>query len=165
VLEEATATKRALAVPGGYALTPLAKVALEARYRRNFHALRSDAAFYKAYEQFERVNVDLKDVITRWQTLEIRGARVPNDHSDSDYDEKIIDELAQIHEQVEEILERFARGLPRLQFYTRQLSAALEHAEDGDHRWVSDVRLPSYHTVWFELHEDLLRIVGREREE
>jgi len=23
----------------------------------------------------------------------------------------------------------------------------------------------SYHTVWFELHEDLLRILGREREE
>ena len=38
-------------------------------------------------------------------------------------------------------------------------------AEDGEHEWVSDVRRDSYHTVWFELHEELLRIMGREREE
>ena len=31
--------------------------------------------------------------------------------------------------------------------------------------WVSDARLPSYHTLWFELHEDLLRILGRRRAE
>ena len=26
-------------------------------------------------------------------------------------------------------------------------------------------KIDSYHTVWFELHEDLLRMLGREREE
>jgi hypothetical protein len=30
---------------------------------------------------------------------------------------------------------------------------------------VSDARTPSYHTVWFELHEDLLRVLDRERDE
>ncbi len=42
---------------------------------------------------------------------------------------------------------------------------ALERAEGGAIEWVSDARILSYHTVWFELHEDLLRILGRQRSE
>ena len=45
------------------------------------------------------------------------------------------------------------------------LLVALERAEDGAVEWVSDAKIASYHTVWFELHEDLLRMLGREREE
>jgi hypothetical protein len=30
--------------------------------------------------------------------------------------------------------------------------------------YVSGVKVDSYHTVWFELHEDLLRMLGRSRE-
>jgi hypothetical protein len=52
-----------------------------------------------------------------------------------------------------------------MRIYAQKLLAALEAAEDGDREWVSDVRRESYHTVWFELHEDLLRIMGRAREE
>jgi hypothetical protein len=55
--------------------------------------------------------------------------------------------------------------LPRLGIYARKLQAALEHAEDGAIEWVSDARIESYHTVWFEMHEDLLRVLGRERQE
>jgi hypothetical protein len=29
---------------------------------------------------------------------------------------------------------------------------------------MSGVRVSSYHTVWFEMHEDLLRLLGRTRE-
>jgi hypothetical protein len=54
---------------------------------------------------------------------------------------------------------------PRLSWYARKLSAALERAEDGAHEWVSDAKIESYHTVWFEMHEDLLRLLGRERSE
>ena len=46
-----------------------------------------------------------------------------------------------------------------------KLLAALEKAEDGAIEWVSDAKIESYHTLWFELHEDLLRLMGREREE
>jgi hypothetical protein len=31
--------------------------------------------------------------------------------------------------------------------------------------WISDAKIESYHTLWFELHEDLLRLMRREREE
>ena len=46
-----------------------------------------------------------------------------------------------------------------------KLGTALEKAEDGAIEWVSDAKIESYHTLWFELHEDLLRLMRREREE
>ena len=63
------------------------------------------------------------------------------------------------------MLKRLASVLPRFATYERKLQAALERSEDGALQWVSDAKIDSYHTLWFELHEDLLRLMGREREE
>lgn len=165
LLQQAQATGRAIEAKEAFVLTPLARVALEARYALHFADLRTNQAFHAAYEAFERVNRTLKQVITDWQTITVGGAKVANDHSDRGYDEGVIDRLGDVHEQVEPLLTTLARHLPRLRVYQEKLLAALEAAEDGDHEWVSDIRRESYHTVWFELHEDLLRIMGRVREE
>ncbi len=165
LLAQAEATGRALASRGAYTLSPLARVALDGRYEFYFAELRADAAFGAQYERFEVVNKSLKQVITDWQTIVLGGSSVTNDHSNKDYDAAIIDRLGEIHEQVDPILAGLAGKLPRLAIYARKLLAALEAAEDGDIEWVSDIRRESYHTVWFELHEDILRIMGREREE
>ncbi len=165
VLAEAVASGRAIEAKGGYALTPLARLALEGRYSLHFAPLRANARFVAAYETFERINRTLKQVITDWQTVEVAGERVANDHTDAAHDDAIVDRLANVHEQVESVLQALAGPLPRMRIYAQKLLAALEAAEDGDREWVSDVRRESYHTVWFELHEDLLRIMGRAREE
>lgn len=164
-LDAAVATGRAFEAKGAYALTPLAGVGLQARYARHFAALRADPVFVAAYEGFERINVTLKQIITDWQTLDVGGARIANDHRDKAHDAAVIDRLGGLHEQAEPILQRLSGKLPRLRYYADKLLAALEAAEDGDPEWVSDIRRDSYHTVWFELHEELLRIMGREREE
>ncbi len=165
ILRTAVATGRAIEAKGAYALTPLGGVALASRYGLHFQSLRDDPAFKAAYEGFERINRTLKQIITDWQTLDVGGQKVANDHSDKAYDARIIDRLGGLHEQAEPILAALARGLPRLAIYGTKLLAALEAAEDGDIEWVSDIRRDSYHTLWFELHEDLLRIMGTEREE
>lgn len=165
VIAQAVATGRVIEARGAYALTPLAGVALTARYARHFADVREDAVFVGAYEGFERINRTLKQIITDWQTLDIGGAKVANDHSDKAHDDAVIDRLGALHEQAEPILAKLAGRLPRLQYYADKLLAALEAAEDGDPEWVSDIRRDSYHTVWFELHEELLRTMGREREE
>jgi hypothetical protein len=165
VLTDAVATRRAIEVNGAYTLTPLAKVALEGRYRLHYSSLRADPGFAAAFEQFERLNHSLKHTITQWQTVEVGGVRMANDHSDESYDAAIIDRLGAIHEEVDRILTSLSRRLLRLRVYADKLLFALEAAERGDPQWVSDVRRPSYHTVWFEMHEDLLRIMGRVREE
>ena len=165
LLADAVRSGRAIEAQGKHALAPLARVALDGQYSREYAALRADAAFLGAYEAFERINVQLKGLITEWQTLELGGTRVPNDHSDRNYDERIIGKLGDLHERAERILRQLERGVPRFAYYRTKLSAALEKAEDGAVTWVSDVTLPSYHTLWFELHEDVLRLLGRKRVE
>ncbi len=165
VMAGAVASGRAVEAKGAYVLTPLAGVALQARYARHFAQLRGDPDFVAAYEAFERINVTLKQIITDWQTLDVGGMKVANDHRDKAHDAAVIDRLGALHEQAEPILARLARKLPRLKHYADKLLAALEAAEDGDIEWVSDIRRDSYHTVWFEFHEEVLRIMGCEREE
>jgi hypothetical protein len=173
-LDEATVTKhlaagvergRVVRVKDGYALAPLARMSLESDYSRIYAGLQGDARFTRAYERFESINRELKTLMTDWQTLTVAGEQIANDHSDAAYDYRIIDRLGALHERVEPVLGEFVATVPRLAVYGRKLDAALERSEDGALEWVSSVKIDSYHTVWFELHEDLLRMLDRKRDE
>lgn len=158
-------SKRVVEAQGKYLLSPAARMALDSDYSRFYEEVRENSAFRGGYEGFERLNGALKALITEWQTIEVRGQRVPNDHSDKAYDDRIIDRLGGLHERAEAVIDGLARALPRFRIYREKLSEALEKAEDGDIAWVSDAKIESYHTLWFELHEDLLRLMRRERED
>lgn len=164
-LRAAIASGRAVEARGAYSLSPLARVVLQASYDLHFQDLRNDETFEQAYEGFERINPELKQIITDWQTIDVRGERRANDHSDQAYDDKILDRLSDLHERAEPIFTGLANRLPRLAIYSRKLEDALDKAEAGEAEWVSDIHRDSYHTVWFELHEELLRIMGRTRVE
>lgn len=163
--QEALAAGRVQEAGGKLMLTPAAQMALQSEYATAYAALRDDPAFLAACDDFEAINTSLKQIITDWQTMTVGGESVANDHTDPDYDANVIDALGDVHEKAEAVLERLAAKLPRLGIYQRKLLAALEAAEDGDTACVSDARTESYHTVWFELHEDLLRVAGRQRAE
>jgi pyruvate,orthophosphate dikinase len=49
--------------------------------------------------------------------------------------------------------------------YLARLDRAARLAADGDPRYVASPRVDSYHSVWFELHEDLILLSGRTRAE
>lgn len=165
LLDRAVATGRAAEAQGKYLLTPAGHMILEGQYGARYAALREDPAFVAAYDRFELINTELKQAITDWQLVDIGGKSMPNDHTDSEYDEKILDRLAQIHDRLEPILLTFAERSSRFTRYRDKLERALERAEDGDPAWVSDATIESYHTVWFEMHEDLLRLLARVRDE
>lgn len=165
LLEAAVAGGRAALANDKYLLTPAGRMIVETQYSRYYSAPRADAGFTAAHARFELVNAELKRVITDWQTMTVGGSQVANDHSDAEHDEKVIDRLAGVHEKVEPILRALAAVVPRFAYYLEKLEQALEKVEDGAHAWVSDATIDSYHTVWFELHEDILRVLGREREE
>lgn len=165
LLEQAVAGGRATKAAQGYALTPAGRMILDAQYGRHYGELRADRGFVAAYERFERVNAELKQLVTDWQTRRIGGERVANDHADAAYDAGIIARLGDLHERFEPVARILAAGLARLAHHFEALEQALERAERGEREWVSDARIASYHTVWFELHEDLLRILGRQRAE
>jgi hypothetical protein len=165
LLQQAVKSGRAIETQGKYTLSPLAQIALAGDYSRRFAELRGSQVFAAAYESFERINVELKTLITRWQTVETAGARVANDHSNRDYDTQILDRLGQVHERAEVLLARLESVLPRFSYYRTRLLEALERAEGGKIEWVSSPKIESYHTLWFELHEDLLRLLGKRRSE
>lgn len=165
LLDQAAAQGQVAEVKGRYMLTPLAQIALQAEYARYYADIRVNGAFLTSHDAFEKINADLKALITDWQTVEIGGERIANDHADQSYDEKIIDRLAEIHDRVEPVLNSLAVQVPRLTLWRDRLESALDRAEAGDIEWVSSVHIDSYHTVWFELHEDLLRMIGRARSE
>ena len=54
-------------------------------------------------------------------------------------------------------------GCPRLADYGVRLGRAVELALAGDGRYVASPRVDSYHGIWFELHEDLIQLAGRNR--
>jgi hypothetical protein len=164
-LSAAEASGRVLLADGKYMLSSAGQMILRGEYSRFYSTLRVDPRFIAACDRFEIINTELKQVITEWQTMEIAGERVANDHSNSDYDDKLIDRLGDLHERFEPILAELIDGDTRLQCYAGKMSNALERVEGGAIEWVSDAALESYHTVWFELHEDLLRLLGRDRDE
>lgn len=165
IVDQLAARGHVAAIEDHRMLAPLARLAQTADCGRRYAHLRTSEAFLGAMVDFERINTELKKLMTRWQTRQVAGAIVANDHSDTAYDEQLIDELGMVHERAEAILKRFASEEARVSVYGERLTCALEKAEDGDIAWVSDARRASYHTVWFELHEDLLRMLGQEREE
>ena len=164
-LAAATARGRASEVGGKYLLTPAGRMIIEANYSRHYAAARADQSFNAAHRRFEVVNHELKQLITDWQTMVVGGQRLANDHSTAAYDDKIIDGLGKLHDQAVPVLEALATSLPRFARYRAKLDTALSRAEDGERAWVSDATIDSYHSVWFELHEDILRVLGRARQE
>jgi hypothetical protein len=141
---------------GMFMVAPTGQAWLAEQYPVRYADARQDGALTAAYERFERVNTDLLALFT---------ARVPNDHSDKEYDRGIIDRLGNLHEKAERVVGRCAESEARLSRYLARLESAYDKVLAGDLDYVSGVRIDSYHTVWFELHEDLLRMLGRTRQE
>jgi hypothetical protein len=164
-LDEALAAGDVAGAGGTFMPTQAGRARLDAAYPQAYAQVREDAAFTSAADRFEVINRKLLALLTRWQSVPQAGSTVPNDHSDPTYDNAILDELGDLHERTEPILAAFAGAVPRLKIYTGRLAAAYDRALAGEHDYVSGVRVNSYHTVWHELHEDLLRILGRTRQE
>jgi hypothetical protein len=164
-LDAAAAEGLAMVANGTFMVTPAGRAWLQERYASEFEALRANPEASAAYERFERINRELLGLFTDWQMMPAGGERIPNDHSDPDYDHGVIDRIGAQHDRAGRPLAQFAELDARLERYLHRLDAAYDKVLAGELDFVSGARVDSYHTVWFELHEDLLRMLGREREE
>jgi len=118
------------------------------------------AALAAAYADFRAVNAEFKALVTDWQLKDGR----PNTHDDTAYDAAVLSRLDDVHQRVTPIVTAAAAQLPRLSHYSAKLQAALDNVRDGDTAWLSRPLIDSYHTVWFELHEELIVAAGLTRE-
>lgn len=164
-LELAVADGHAVGAKGTFMVTPAGRTWLDTSYPDAFASHRTDAEVLAAADKFERINRDLLALLTDWQSMPAGGERIPNPHTDPEYDRAILDRLGDLHDRSAKVLTRLAAAEPRLEQYVRRLDAAYDRALAGETDFVSGVRVDSYHVVWHELHEDLLRMLGRQREE
>jgi hypothetical protein len=116
-----------------------------------------------AYERFRALNPELLQLFTDWQVLP--GATPPrlNDHSDDEYDRDVVERLAGAHARACPIIDGVGAHLERFGGYRSRLGAAVDRLRAGDREWFTGMLVDSYHTVWFELHEDLMATLGLER--
>jgi hypothetical protein len=118
-----------------------------------------------SYRQFLEVNEPFLAVCTDWQLRGAAdGAQVINDHGDANYDAAVVGRLRAIHTAVEPICADLTGALGRYAPYGPRLGEALGKIEAGQQEWFTGALIESYHTVWFELHEDLLATLGIPRE-
>jgi hypothetical protein len=113
-----------------------------------------------AYDEFRSVNQDFKELVSDWQ---LRDGR-PNTHDDTGYDAAVLQRLEVVHRRVVPIIAAVAGQLPRLSAYADRLAAAYAKVLRGETMWLTRPLIDSYHTVWFELHEELIGAVGLTRE-
>ena len=155
-----------VAARGNYMISPAGRALLDSVYPTAFAELRASAPVAAAMDSFETgVNKQVLALTTDWQTKEVGGDRVPNDHADADYDAAVIDKLARVHEKTAKALRPVADADPLVDRFLDRVGTALTRAEGGETDYVSGVRVNSVHTIWFQMHEHLLRLTGRERPE
>jgi pyruvate,orthophosphate dikinase len=116
-----------------------------------------------ALDAFLVLDHRMKETVTAWQMREVDGTQAFNDHADAAYDAGVLAAFAALHVDASAWLQPLADGLPRLAAYLARLVRANTAAQGGDHRYVASPRVDSYHSAWFELHEDLILLAGRNR--
>jgi len=122
---------------------------------------REEAECGRVYEAFRPLNREVLQLCTDWQ---VRPGGAPNDHGDAAYDWSVIDRLEALDERAGPLLRRLAGVEPRFAPYRERLRDARRRVLDGEPEWLTSPRVDSYHTVWMELHEELLAALGLERD-
>ncbi len=147
----------------GFTLTPAGRAEHARRLVAELEATGARDAIHAAYQRFLAINGDLLAICTAWQLREVDGESVINDHSDPAHDAAVIAQLEGLHAKVTPICADLGAALGRFGGYGARLAEALGRVQAGDHDWFTKPMIASYHTVWFELHEDLLATLGIER--
>jgi len=144
----------------GWALTPAGRAAQEVALKDELDVTGARDDIRGAYKRFLDLNTDLLTICTAWQ---MKNETTLNDHADAAYDAGVIDQLRALHGKLEPILDDLEATLPRYHGYRSRFDTALANVGAGDTDWFAKPLIDSYHTVWFQLHEDLLTTLGIER--
>lgn len=113
-------------------------------------------ALQTLYDRFLAVNQPTKTKCSAWQRL-----------GDDDEEARFViaTELQDILERVSTTIVRTSKLLPRFAAYPPRLRSALDKVLEGQHEFLTGARVPSFHNVWMECHEDYLLTLGISRED
>ena len=148
----------------GWSLTETGRLEGERRLAEELERTGTRPAVEHAHDTFARLNDRFLSTLTRWQLRPQPWDRLAaNDHDDPVWDGRVLDELASYGRRLGPLCAELTGALERFAGYDQRYAAALAHAEAGRVSWVDGVSVDSCHTVWIQLHEDLLSTLGLDR--
>jgi DNA-binding MarR family transcriptional regulator len=147
----------------GWSLTPAGRVHHERALADELDAIGARGTVETGYRCFRGLNPGVLDACSRWQVREVAGQTVRNDHHDPVHDEQVLADLDAALDEVRPVGDELTGELERFSPYNRRLDEALDRVRHGEVDYVTKPLIPSFHTVWFELHEDLLLTLGLDR--
>ena len=116
------------------------------------------------HAEFVGLNPRFTKACTDWQ-IRPRDANPMafNDHTDWPWDERVLGTLTSLGRALTVLGGGLAGLLARFDGYTARYGTALGRVDRGERRWVDSPEVDSCHTVWVQLHEDLLSTLGLPR--
>jgi hypothetical protein len=149
---------------GGWTLTGAGSTENERQLAHELAVTDSREAIYGAYREFLLHNDRLLRASTDWQLRPSKADPLAvNDHTATEWDRRVLDELTVLSHDLGAVCLELSSQLARFAGYDHRFVTALTRAEQGEHSWVNRPRADSCHTVWMELHEDLLATLGIQR--
>ncbi|MET9558105.1 transcriptional regulator [Streptomyces sp. NPDC006645] len=143
----------------GWWLTDAGRVADAEGITAELESAAARGAVTAAYQRFLTLNPELLDLCRAWQLRPVDGVVSANNHSDAGYDARVLERFTDLDRRAATVCAELSAALPRFGRYRVRLAGALERAGSGALEYVTD-STASYHTVWAELHEDLLVTLG-----
>ncbi|WP_439658815.1 transcriptional regulator [Lentzea sp. HUAS TT2] len=144
---------------GGWALTYSGRAADASWTSAELDSAGTRPALAEAFDAFLVLNPELLDLCTAWQVRSVDGVTTINDHSDTAYDARVLALFTDFHERASVVITALSLAAPRFGRYETRLSEALARAQAGELEYLADT-IASFHTIWAELHEDLLATLG-----
>ena len=141
----------ATSTPRGWRLSAEGQAVLDNLLNEERRAIDGDGA-RQVHQRFLAVDAELKQLVTDHQMSGDTSVSAAN-----------VSRLAQVHAAAADIATDAVSLAPRLATYPGRLTQALARVEMGDARFLASPMVDSYHTVWFELHEELIHLAGLRR--
>ncbi len=144
----------------GWSLTPAGRAEGERRLAGELDHRGVRDQVTAAYRRFLTHNGEVLAVCTAWQVREDNSL---NAHDDPAYDALVIERLGALHASAGPVCGELGDALVRFGGYGGRLEHAMGRVRAGEGDWLAGALVPSYHAVWFELHENLLATLGIDR--
>ena len=148
----------------GWALTAAGRAENERCLAAELDQTGTRSEVVAAHAVFLALNSRFLNTITNWQIRpRPTDPLAANDHTDPGWDQRVLDDLHGLGREFQPVCETLVVSLPRFAGYPERYVAALDKADRREQAWVAQPKIDSCHTVWMELHEDLLATLGLER--
>lgn len=144
---------------GGWGLTEAGRSVAAERIATELETTGTEHIVAATCDRFLLLNPELLDLCTAWQLRTVNGVPIANDHTDPSYDARVVNRFLEFDGRAEAACAELSEAMARFRQYRVRLAEALARVTAGELDYVTD-STASYHTVWCQLHEDLLATLG-----